>query len=79
MDGTDRREPGERGAVQLVDAVLTFFVLVTIIVLAPIFYHFVGMVSAEADPFSSLLLQLTLPFLLLALVLSVGISARRGA
>jgi hypothetical protein len=68
-----------RGQVALPDALLTMFVLVGIIVLAPIFYKFIGMVAASADPFSSLLLQLVVPLLLIALLLSVGVSARRGA
>lgn len=70
-------EPDTRGAVQLVDVVLTFFTLVPIIVLAPVFYKFTGMASSEADPFSSLLLQLVLPMLIIALIISVGVSARR--
>lgn len=71
--------PDTRGAVQLVDVVLTFFTLVPIIVLAPVFYKFTGMASSEADPFSSLLLQLVLPMLIIALIISVGVSARRGS
>ncbi|QLD84612.1 hypothetical protein HWV23_02430 [Natronomonas halophila] len=67
-----------RGAVQLTDVVLTLFVLVATISLAPTIYHFIGMVSAEADPFSSLLLQLVVPALFIGLILSVGVSARRG-
>lgn len=64
--------------VQLVDAVLTFFVLVAVVVTAPFYYKFIGMVSGEADPFSALLLQLVVPLMLLALIISVGVSARRG-
>lgn len=71
------RPTDTRGAVQLVDVVLTFFVLVSIIVLAPVFYRFIGMVSAEADPFSGLLLQLMVPLLIIGLIVSVGVSARR--
>jgi hypothetical protein len=67
-----------RGAVQLVDVVLTLFVLASTIALAPTIYHFIGLASAEADPFSSLLLQLVVPMLFIGLMISVGISARRG-
>jgi len=67
-----------RGAVQLVDAFLTFFVLVAILALAPFFSKFTGMVSNAADPFSALLLQLFVPFMLIALILSIGVSAKRG-
>ena len=67
-----------RGAVQLVDAVLTFFVLVAILAMAPFFGKFTGMVADSADPFSSLLLRLFVPMMLLALIMSVGVSAKRG-
>lgn len=67
-----------RAAVQLVDAFLTFFVLVAILALAPFFNKFTNMVAAEADPFSSLLLRLFVPMLLIALIMSVGVSAKRG-
>jgi hypothetical protein len=68
----------DRAKLQLVDAILSFAVFVSIMVLAPFFYRFVDMASNEADPFSSLLLQLTLPLLLISLLLSIGVSARRG-
>lgn len=76
-DGRGTDQSDDRAAVQLVDVVLTFFTLVPIIVLAPVIYKFTGMVSAEADPFSGLLLQLLVPMLILALIISVGVSARR--
>lgn len=68
----------DRGAVQLVDAVLTFVVLVAFLVTAPFFYKFIGMASDAADPFSSLLLQLLVPMILIAVIISVGVSARRA-
>lgn len=67
----------ERGQIHLVDIVMTFFLVVAIIVLAPFFYEFTDMVSTEADPFSALLLELVLPILVIALIISVGISAKR--
>jgi len=67
-----------RGAIQLVDAILTFFVLVAILALAPFFVEFTGMLRGVADPFSSLLLALFVPFLFVALIYSVGVSAKRG-
>lgn len=69
----------ERAAVHLVDVLLGFLLLVSLMVLAPLFYTFIGMVSAEADPLSGLLLQLFVPFLFISLIVSVGVSARRGA
>lgn len=68
-----------RALIQLSDVILTFFTLVGIIATAPFWYKFIGMVAAEADPFSSLLLQLMVPLLIIALIISVGVSARRGS
>lgn len=68
----------DRGKVNLVTVMMTFFVLVAIIALAPTIYKFIGMVSSVADPFTALLLQLAVPLLLLALILSVGKSAVGG-
>jgi hypothetical protein len=76
MMGSDT---SRRGAVQLVDAVMTMIVLVALVALAPYFARFLGMASSAADPFSSLLFQLILPMLFLALIVSVGVSARGGA
>ncbi len=67
-----------RAAVQLVDVILALLVLVPLMVLAPFFYKFIGMVSKSADPFSALLLQLFVPFLFIALIVSVGVSAKGG-
>jgi len=68
----------DRAAIQLTDAVLTFFGLVAILALAPHFSTFTSMAASEADPFSSMLLQLFVPMLLIGLLLSIGASARRG-
>lgn len=67
-----------RGQVYLPDAILTFFVVVAIVALAPVIYTFIDGLSQYADGFSGLLLQLVVPFLIIALILSVGVSARRG-
>jgi len=69
----------DRGRVNLVTVMMTFYVFVAIIALAPTIYKFIAMVSSEADPFTALLLQLTVPLLLLALILSVGKTATGGA
>lgn len=68
----------DRAKLQLVDAIMAFAVFVSLMVLAPFFYKFIDMGTAVADPLSSLLLQLTLPLLLISLLLSIGVSARRG-
>lgn len=51
-------------------------VFVALMVLAPTLYHLTEMISSEADPLTSLFLTLTLPFLFIALLLSVGRAAR---
>jgi len=66
-----------RGAVRISDVVLTFFGVVALIALAPVFNRFTSMVAAEADPFSALLLRLIIPGIILGILLSVGVSARR--
>lgn len=68
----------DRARVNLVDVIMGFLVLVALMVLAPFFYKFIAMVSGEADPLSALLLQLFVPFLFIALIVSLGVSARGG-
>lgn len=68
----------DRGQVQMVDVVMTFFLVVALVVLAPVWMTFTDMVAGSADPFTRLLLMFSFPLLLIALLLSVGISARRG-
>lgn len=66
-----------RGAITLVDTVLGVVVLIAVIALSPIYYEFIGMATAEADPLTGLVLQLTVPLLILGVLLSLGVSARR--
>lgn len=63
-------------ALQLPDVVSAFIVLVGIVLLAPFFVTTTDMVSSSADPFSSLLLQLMLPLIVLFLLVSIGVAAR---
>lgn len=68
---------GDRAQVQYVDLVLGFFVLVALIVLFPIFDQFIQSVAGSAGPFTTLILRLIYPGFIVALVLSIGVSARR--
>lgn len=80
QDGRTRALAGDRrGKIGLTDVMLGFFVLVCLLVLMPFFSKFTGMVAATADPFSALLLTLVPPLLMISLIISVGVSARRGA
>lgn len=68
----------DRAQVQYVDVILAFFVLVGLIVTFPIYNEFISKVQTNADPLTGLILRLIFPAFVLALVLSVGVSARRG-
>lgn len=70
--------PDPRAQVQLVDIILGLLTLVPILVLAPVIYKFISMVTSRSDPFTSLLLSLVVPLLLLSVIVSLGVSARRG-
>jgi len=74
----NRSTANDRGAVQLVDVVMTFFLLVAVMALAPQIYFFINLISANADGFSEILLQIAIPMLLVGLLVSIGVSARRG-
>lgn len=67
----------DRAAITLVDAILGFGVLVAVMALAPIIYTFIDMGSGAYDPFTALVLQLSVPLLILAVLISLGVSARR--
>lgn len=66
-----------RAQIHLVDIIMSLFLVVAIVLLAPYFYQFTDMISAEADGFSSILLQLVLPMLIISLIVSIGVSAKR--
>lgn len=73
-----RLHTDDRGKVTIVTAILTFATLAGLLALAPYYYHFIGLVSAEADPLTSMLLQLVVPVLFLGVIVSVGVSALGG-
>lgn len=67
-----------RAQVQYVDIVLAFFVLVALVVTWPVYDQFISQIQPNADPLTGLILRLIFPAFVLALILSVGVSARRG-
>jgi hypothetical protein len=71
-------EETDRGQVQLVDSVLTFFVLVALVIVSPILVGLIGTMTGAVDGFTQLVLQLFVPALFVSLILSIGISGRRG-
>ena len=64
-------------SVQLTDAIMAFVVIVALLATSPILFEFSAMVGSAADPLSSLVLQLVVPLLFVAVIISVGVSARR--
>jgi len=67
----------DRGKVQLTDVVIAAVVSIASYALAPVYYDMIGVITADADPLSELMLQLVVPFLFLGIIISVGVSARR--
>lgn len=67
----------DRGKVQLTDVVIAAIVSIAAVALAPVYYDMIGVITADADPLSELMLQLVVPFLFLGIIISVGVSARR--
>ncbi len=65
-----------RGRVQYVDIVLAFATLVSFIAVAPWVYTAIQMGTSEVDPLSATLLQLVLPLFVIAMIVSLGISAK---
>mgnify|MGYP006293616479 CR=1 FL=1 len=81
-DGSERRQTEsdtDRGAVEIVDIILGFGVLVALMATYPIWNKFINMVAGEADPFTAVLLRLVFPSLVLGFFISMGVSARRGS
>lgn len=67
----------ERGAVSLTDVIVAAAVIIAVIGITPVYYDLIAPVSAEADAFSALMLQLIVPSLFLGIIISIGVSARR--
>jgi len=66
----------DRARVQYVDVVLTFATLVTFGAVAPWVYDAVQKGRTALDPLSGTLLALALPIMVIALIVSVGVSGR---
>jgi len=66
----------DRGRIQLVDVVMGFAMLVSFVAVLPLISTAIGMGADVADPLSSTLLQLTLPLFAIAMLVSLGVSAK---
>lgn len=66
-----------RAQIQLVDVVLSFFVLIGLVGLAPIMYEFIAMINnSGAGGLTSLVLALVVPMLFIGLIVSAAVSGR---
>lgn len=68
----------DRGRVQYADLVVGFASLVAFVAMANWMYSIVNDAAAVADPLSATLLQIALPMFVVALIISLGVSARTG-
>lgn len=66
-----------RGRVQVTDVVSAVAAVIAAVALAPLYYVFIDRLAAESGPLTSVLLELVVPSIMLALVISIGISAAR--
>ena len=76
MLGPPTPDDDPRGRVGYVDVIMTFGALVAIAATAPWTYKVIDLIDGVVDPLSGVLLQLFVPSLLIALILSMGVSAR---
>jgi len=64
-------------ALTITDGIITFVTMVALLALSPIFFEFATIVRGEADPLSGLILSIVVPLFFVAILISVGVSARR--
>ncbi|WP_435125373.1 hypothetical protein [Halobaculum sp. D14] len=67
-----------RGQVNISDALLSVLVLIALVALIPPLNTFLNMIASSADPLTATVLQLFIPFLFIALLITIGVSARGG-
>lgn len=67
----------DRARITFVDVIMSFGVLVTLTAISPWLLQIVSLLETEADPLTGVLLALFIPFLFIALILSMGVSAQQ--
>lgn len=68
--------PNDRGAISLIDVVMTFATLIMIAAVAPMIFNVYDMVKGVADPLTVALIALFVPMLIIGLIVSMGVAAR---
>lgn len=66
----------DRAAISYVDVVLTFATLAAIGMVAPLMFNIFEMLEGVADPLTRALFNLSVPLLIIALIVSMGVAAR---
>lgn len=64
-------------ALTITDGIITFVTMVALLALSPIFFEFATIVQGSADPLSGMILSIVVPLFMVAILISVGVSARR--
>lgn len=64
-------------ALTITDGIITFVTMTALLALSPIFFEFATIVQGEADPLSGMILSIVVPLFMVAILISVGVSARR--
>lgn len=67
----------ERAKIHVTDVVMAAVTTIAALGLAPTLYDLGGELSASAGPLGQMLVMLVVPVILLGLVVSAGVSARR--
>ena len=70
---------GTRGQIHLPDVFIVLASFIALLVLADPYQDFIGTITANAGPFTTLLLPVFMPLLFIALMLGIGAAARRAA
>jgi len=71
------RDNVDRGRVGYVDIVLTFATFVVFATISDWIFQLISMLRSEVDPLTSVLIGLLVPIILIGIIYSVGVSARR--
>lgn len=69
----------DRAKIHVSDVVMATVVTVAALALSPVIYDLAGLIAADAGPLGSMLALIVVPLLLIGIVVSVGVSARRRA
>lgn len=68
---------GDRARVQLPDVMVMLIVTVSAVATGPIYYDFAAQIASDSGPLTALLLELVVPFIMIGIVISVGVSGVR--